>query len=192
MNELVFLASEYKPLVTIMHVCMVVIGMGGALIADVLFVFFAYNKVLSVQEHATIRLIAKVVLYALAGILLTGALLFLSDIEKYSNSVKFLTKMTVVTVLIINGVLLHKLVFNSLHKAQFLQTVRFKSRRRVACIFGAVSFMSWMSALSLGVLDSVPVTYTTAVSIYGAVLLVAILCSQLLFSAFEKKGSRRS
>ncbi len=178
--------AENKSIVTIFHVFSVVLGMGCALITDVLFIYFAMNKKLSLQEIKITRILSSIVMYALCAIIITGGLLFLSDVDKYLNSVKFLTKMSIVGILTLNGLLLHKFVFSQLRNIGFLTTIKFTRTRQVAFALGSVSLISWISAMSLGVLSAIPVTYTIAMSVYIIVIVFGVIISQVLFRFYEK------
>ena len=184
MQEFLLINKEY---ITILHVLSVVIGMGGAIITDFLFVYFALNKKLSFTEIKIIKLLSKVVLYALVAIIITGIFIFLSNPEKYLVSAKFLTKMTIVSTLTINGILLHVLVFKHLKDDGYLTKFKNRNLRRLAFGFGAISFTSWLCAMSLGVLDKIPISYTSAISIYFVIIILAIITSQLIYKAYENR-----
>jgi hypothetical protein len=178
------LFAEYKQLFTIFHVAAVVVGMGAAINTDILFTFFGINKKLSRTEIGTIRFLSHVVTVALGAILLTGLLLFLSNPAGYLASAKFLTKMSIVVLLCVNGFLLHQYVFKHISDKNFLTAKREYNIRRVAFALGAVSFVSWFSAMSLGVLDKITISYPAAFSIYAILILCAVVVSQLIVSRF--------
>lgn len=178
--EAVAFFSEYKPLFAITHVLVVVIGMGAALSADFLSFRYGFNKTLSSMEIGTIRFLARIVTFALLAIVCTGSFLFLSDPAKYAVSVKFLTKMTVVSVLCVNGFLLHHFVFARLGERGVLIKGGARTLRRFAFGLGAVSLASWVSALSLGVLLHIPFSYETSLFLYITLLAFAITVSQVV------------
>jgi len=184
MQEFLLINKEY---ITILHVLSVVIGMGGAIITDFLFVYFALNKKLSFTEIKIIKLLSGVVLYALVAIIITGIFIFLSNPEKYLVSAKFLTKMTIVSTLTINGILLHVLVFKHLKDDGYLTKFKNRNLRRLAFGFGSISITSWLCAMSLGVLDKISITYTSAISIYFFIIILAIITSQLIYKAYENR-----
>lgn len=184
MQELLILNKEY---ILILHVLSVVFGMGGALITDFLFVYFALNKKLSFSEIKTVTLLSKIVTYALIAIIITGFCVFLTNPEKYINSAKFLTKMSVVFVLCVNGILLHTFVFSHLKDDGYLTKLKNKKIRRFSFAFGAVSLVSWLCAMSLGVLDKISITYTSAISIYFLIIILSIICSQIIYKIYENR-----
>lgn len=180
--EAVPFISENKHIFVIGHVLFVVLGMGSALVTDILCFRFGFNKKLSRSEVSTIRFLSGVVTISLAGIVASGATIFLSDPERYIDSVKFLTKMTIVLALCINGWLLHRFVFSHIGDKNILTSPRARALRKIGFALGAVSLVSWVSALSLGVLLHVSVSYDTAILFYGIALVVAIMISQVVES----------
>lgn len=95
-SSIAFFAS-IKAFSIIFHVLSVVIGMGGALIADLLFSFYAIDKKLKHSEISTLALLSKIVWYSLLAIIISGVFIFFSDPEKYMASAKFITKMDIDT-----------------------------------------------------------------------------------------------
>lgn len=158
-----------KSLFTILHLSGVVIGMGAAFMTDVMFRRAFKNNTLVGTGLSYVKLGSKVVWIGLLVIILSGLLLFSLDPERYLNSSKFLAKMTIVAILLANG-----LVFHFYH----LRNIR---KNRVSLyVTGAISSVSWLSALILGSLRSVPFTYIQIMSVYGIVLMIAIVAA--LFS----------
>lgn len=169
-----------KPVITIFHVLSVVLGMGSALVVDMICFRYGYHKVLSKQTIGTIRFLSHVVTIALLCILATGFLLFLSDVPRYSASVKFLTKMSVVGVLTINGLLLHRFIFPRLSDDNILTSKRGQTIRKIGFALGSISFVSWLCALSLGVLSAIPVSLPVALCLYVLLLACSVIVSQIL------------
>jgi hypothetical protein len=178
--EVISFFALYKPLFAIAHVLSVVTGMGAALSADFLSVKYGFNRKLSREEISTLRFLARIVTIALVCVVCTGATLFLSDPQKYLASAKFLTKMTVVSVLCINGYFLHHYVFSHLADRGIFSSARLRALRQFAFGFGAISITSWVTALGLGVLLHIPISYEEALVVYIAVIVIAVAFSQFL------------
>ncbi len=177
----------YQMFITIVHVLGVVIGMGAALISDFLFSFYAHNKKLSHFETRTLRVLSNTVIFGLCIIIVSGVGIFLLDIDKYMNSTKFLAKMTILLVLIINGFILHSYISKSMIKKGFLSLHKYTNIRKLAFACGATSIVSWCSLMSLGVIDSITFSYTTLITIYISILVFSILISLIVESiTFEK------
>ncbi len=174
MQTVYALCAEYKVIFTILHVISVVVSMGAALMSDMLFSFYAHNKKLSHTETRTLTLLSRVVWLGLIGVVLSGVALFLSDVAKYMISVKFLVKMSIMIVLLLNGYVLHKYISKFMVKQGFLSAHGYQGKRRLAFVCGAISVTSWFSVLTLGVIESVPITYNLLMLLYVLVVLIAI------------------
>lgn len=166
--------SYIKIPVTILHVVAVVLGMGAALVSDLLFTFFAKDKRLSSMERKTLDMLSSVVWYGLIVMFVSGVALFFSDAPRYLASHKFLAKMTILTVLLMNGYMLNTRVWPHLMKPGFFTAKSEAFTRKLAFGSGAVSVISWLSVCILGVLDSSPAHYLVLTGVYGAVLLGGI------------------
>jgi len=157
---------------TILHVVSVVFGMGGALVSDLLFSFFSKDKNLNKTELATLSLLAKMVFWSLWLIVLSGLMIFLSDTDYYLNSHKFLAKMTILLILILNGYVLNTYVWPHLLKKKFFTAKGERGIRKVAFVCGAISVISWLSVLALGILDSLLMSYLSIIYIYLMIVIV--------------------
>jgi hypothetical protein len=171
-----------KILATILHVISVVFGMGAALVSDMLFSFFSKDKKLNSTEISTLNILSTTVLWSLGIITLSGIFIFLSDVEKYLHSAKFLAKMTILAILLINGYVLQKYVWPHLLNQEFFYSQYEQKTRKIAFVCGAVSVISWLSVCTLGVLDRLPFTYSFAISLY-----VFILCFGGIVSLYIEK-----
>ena len=180
-----------KPIVTVLHVISVVFGMGAALLSDVLFGFYGKDKRLSKNEITTLSILSTIVWWSLVVITISGVGLFLSNVQKYLHSVKFLTKMTILLVLVVNGYVLNRVIWPHVIRRDFLTNAKEKNIRRGAFVCGAISVLSWVSVCMLGVLDSVPFSYAILMTFYGSVVVVAV-CVALIVENRSLESKRRS
>ena len=174
---------EIKTFSTILHVGSAVIAMGAALMADFLFNFYSKDKVLNRTEIKTLNLLSGVVWYGLLALVISGLMLFFSDTAKYIASVKFLAKMSILGILVINGFVLSKVVWPRLSHKNFLTSSKERKTRKLAFALGTVSVVSWSFVLILGVMSRTWLPYQGVMAIYLLVLLVGIPISL----ALEKK-----
>lgn len=165
---------------TILHVVSVVFGMGAALMSDTLFTFYGKDKKLSPGEIKTLRLLSRLVWWGLVVIAISGVGLFLSDVAKYSQSIKFLAKMTILCVLLLNGYVLHRFIWKHVIKRNFLKDQRENTMRRIDFMCGSISVLSWLSVCTLGVLDHLTLPYTTIILFYGIIIAIGITASQII------------
>lgn len=169
-----------KTFTTILHVLAVVCAMGAAFSADILFHFFAADRKLSPQEMRVISILSRVVWYGLLAVTITGAGIFLSDPARYLISTKFLAKMTIMAVLVINGIILDRYVRTHLLGGGFFTARREMLARKVAFIGGTISVVSWISILALGVIDGVVLPYASILGLYAGILGTLILASLIV------------
>ncbi len=162
---------------TVAHVIAVVFGMGGALVSDILFSFFSKDKNLNKTEIYTLTILRNVVHYSLILIVLSGLVIFLSDIEKYMNSAKFLAKMSIMFVLVLNGYVLNKFIWPHLLNRNFFTLKKERNIRRLAFACGAISVISWIFVCILGIVKSVPVGYEIIIWGYSTIIFFGIIVS---------------
>lgn len=179
MNSFIEFFQDIRTPIIVMHVISVVLGMGSALISDMLFAFFSRNKNLNSTEIKTLSILSKVVRYGLVFIILSGVGLFLGDMTAYAHSAKFLAKMSIVIVLLVNGYVLNRYIWPHVLNGNFF-TIKNNSVRRIAFACGAISVISWLSACTLGVLKKLSLSYFLIMTIYFLILIFGILISQLV------------
>lgn len=183
MEEVIQFFSKYKHFFVIIHVFSVVIGMGTALVSDVLFNVYVKDKKINPTENKTLQILSRIVWIGLGFIVLSGFAIFLSDPSEHVNSVSFLVKMSIVLVLIINGFLFWKITHKALRKINFTDTNihhKYVRIRKLSFAFGAISVVSWLSAFVLGSMHSIPFSFWTAIGIYASIIILAIIASQIL------------
>lgn len=173
--DIIGVAQYLNTPATVVHVLAVVFGMGGALVSDILFSFFSKDKNLNETEIYTLSILKTIVFYALLVIAFSGFILFLSDIERYMSSAKFLSKMSILAVLIINGYILNKVAWPRVIREGFFTNVEDRNMRRLAFACGAVSVISWLSVLTLGVLNRLAMSYGLIMSLYLGIIIFGII-----------------
>lgn len=171
---------DIKTIFIIAHVFGVVIGGGAAMVGDGVFLASARDGKLSATELTFIRLTGMMVWIGLLIITVTGLGIFALDVEKYSASAKFLAKMSIVGILIANGLMFHLSHIPRMlrHSGEFFTSSdEFMRKRSIMLASGAVSGASWISAFILGSLHKVPYTYSEIMLSYLAIVVVALVVS---------------
>jgi hypothetical protein len=174
MEELEFLFDKDQ-LLRMSHLFGVAVGVGTATVTDILFFKFMRDSKMSKWEARIMNSLSPVVWAALAILAVSGAVMFLQDTERLLQSSKFLTKMLIVAILILNGAILNMVVGPRLHKISMPGSIR-----KLAFALGAVSLTSWYSAFLLGMLRNVPLGLPVLLTAYAFFLLVAIIGSQVM------------
>lgn len=174
---------DIKTLFLILHIFGAVIGAGSAFFSDLLFLKSVRDGIISKTEIGFLRLGSMAVWIGLLLLLVSGAGLFFLDVDKYLTSNKFLAKMTVVAILITNGILFHTVHLSRIvrHADQhFPSSDEFMRKSSLLLISGAISVVSWSTAITLGVMKNVPYSYGTIMFWYALALGGAIISALLL------------
>lgn len=184
---------ENIDVVRTVHILGVALGVGTATITDLFFFKFLKDFKISSLESGVMNTLSGVIWFALVILVVSGTLLYLEDVEKFNNSSKFLTKMIIVGVIIVNGITLNffvspRLAKITFHKKHEHQPGELHHIRKIAFALGAVSVTSWYSAFILGMFRSVPLSFSVLLSAYITLLVVVIAFSQLAERVYSKKA----
>ncbi|MDP3727701.1 MAG: vitamin K epoxide reductase family protein [bacterium] len=176
--------TEVRTPILIFHGLAAAVGVGAATVTDVLFFKFLKDLRISAEESSILASVSQVIWLALAVLIMTGLALWLPDAERLGESSKFLVKMIVVGVIIVNGLFLNlgiapKLIHISFGERHIHIPGELRHIRRLAFALGAISLTSWYSAFILGSLRSVAISFWPLLGLYIAVVAVAITISQI-------------
>lgn len=177
--------QEYKTIIVILHALAAAVGLGAATLGDMFFLRFLKDFRISQHESDVLSMISQVIWAALAVIFVTGLGIFLSDVQMYSESVKFLVKVTIVLIITVNGAMLNLLVAPRLVQISFGEKHHHKKGelhrlRNMAFAFGPVSVVSWYTVFVLGLLKSVPFSYGVMMLLYAGLVAVGVIGGELL------------
>lgn len=189
-----FLADQ-KAVLVFFHIVGMAIGVGGATLSDILFFRFLRDMKISDGEADILGTFSQVIWFAIALILLSGLGIFLGDVDTYIHSSKFLAKMTIVAILITNGVFLNlyitpKLILIFSSSNTVYDSPYFTRVRKISFALGAVSMVSWYSALILGSLESSPYPLPILLVIYLLLIGIAVSGSQILEYQFSRRRAK--
>ncbi len=187
---------QYKSYIVVLHVLFMALGLGAATLTDYFFFHFLRDYKISTFESDVLDRISQFIWMALGMILLTGAALFFSSSVQYLESTKFIAKMVIVGVLIVNGTLLNLVVSPRLASLSFNKSHMHHHRpgelrrtRRLAFALGPVSLISWYSAFALGSMRSLPFSSLQIIGVYVLLLIVGIIVGQVTERYFVSKAS---
>lgn len=155
------LAENRNPFLAL-HLLSVSIGVGSAVISDILFFKFLKDFQISVFEAGVMKFLSQMMWLALGIIIMTGLGLYLPHGEHLKENPAFVMKMIILAVIVINGAFLNLLVLPRLIKASFSNnppegrlTYSYEKSDlpimgRLPFILGPVSLVSWISIFFLG------------------------------------------
>ncbi len=182
---------EYKTVIVVMHALAASLGVGTVIVTDVFFMKFLKDYKISASEADILDTLSQVVWFALGMLILTGVGLFLPTSAEYLIKTKFVAKIVILGVVLVNGVLLNLLIAPKLVKISFGEEPQdypheLHHLRKFAFAFGAVSMVSWICTFILGSLRSLPISVMGILGIYLFLVLCAVVGSQI----FEHKLGR--
>ncbi len=173
---------DTKTLFVIVHLLGVALGVGGAIISDLMFFKTVRDKRIASVEMSFLTLGSTVVWAGLGLLIASGLGMFLLDPSGYLASTKFLAKMTIVGILTVNAVFFHALHIPRLKRHvehHFPSSDEFMRGRISMLVSGVVSIVSWVTALILGALSAVPYPYVVIMAVYLVVIVFGV-CIALL------------
>ena len=175
---------EYKTVIVVLHALSASLGVGTVIVTDVFFMKFLKDYKISASEADILDTLSQVVWFALGLLILTGVALFLPTSAEYLAKTKFVAKVVILGVVIVNGVLLNLFVAPKLIKISFGEEPQdypheLHSLRKFAFAFGAVSMVSWICTFILGSLRSLPLSVAALLLIYLFLILCAVIGSQV-------------
>lgn len=177
---------EYSGLILILHILGAAVGLGSATISDVLFFKFLRDSKISELEAEVLGTLSQVIWLCLAILVITGIGLYLPDSARLNESPKFLVKMFIVAIIIVNGAFLNLWITPRLVKISFAggfhahEEGKLHYARRSAFALGAISIISWYSAFILGSLHESPAGFLAILGAYLLLLAVGITASQIM------------
>lgn len=181
---LVLLLAVWKLPILILHVTAMAMGLGAATLADLFFFKFLKDYRISEMEQSVLKTFSQFIWLSLGLIVMTGLALFLPQQEFLLQSDKFLMKMIIVAVMILNGAVLNLYIAPRFLQLQFGKHAHIPGElvrtRKFAFLLGSISIVSWYSAFVLGMLASAPASFEVMWRVYLAMIICAVLVGQFL------------
>ena len=190
--DLVPLLTEYKQLIVLVHAIAAAIGVGTVTLTDVFFFRFLKDYRISKPEAEIMHVLSDVIWVALGLLVFTGIGLFIQNSEVLIQTPKFVLKMLIVIILIINGVLLNRVVHPRLMDITFGEShIKEKGEmhylRRLSFAFGALSLISWYSVFILGWFRTISLSLPALFGIYLGIVIIAVTGSQYVDYLISKR-----
>lgn len=186
MESLITFFAEYKSIIIIGHAISAAIGLGTATVSDVLFFKFIKDGKISNRETPILDTMTAIVWVAIVMLIVTGAMLFMSNPTGYSESSKFIVKMFIVAIITINGAIMTKYLHPRMQKISFITKADIMVKR-IAFAAGAISASSWYLSFILGSVRSIPFSVATGLIGYFTILVIAVTGSQVMYAYYRKK-----
>jgi uncharacterized membrane protein len=171
----------------IVHNIGFILGVGSATITDIFFFRSLRDNTISQEEKETMDTFSTIIWAGLGILIVSGIAIYLPDQIRLAISAKFLLKLVVVGVIIVNGIFLNMIVAPRMRRLTFGGEVPARRFRRLAFALGGISFTSWYIAFFLGSLRKIHVAFIPAIIGYGGVLVCVVVVSQIMERYITKK-----
>jgi uncharacterized membrane protein len=186
--------TEFHTVFVMLHVLAMALGLGAATLTDVFFFKALKDFRISEQEANVLSTISEFIWFALGMVLMTGLALYLPESAALAQSPKFLTKMIIVAVLIVNGAFLNlilqpRLMRISFHKSHDHKAGELRRARMLAFVLGPISIVSWYSAFILGSLRNVTFSFTELLGMYVVLVGVGVIGGRVLEWYYVSKAN---
>lgn len=163
------------------HIIGVALGAGGATMSDILFLLSVRDRRLDRSELKLLKMASAIVLMGLGLLYVTG---FGFVMTGSAVSGRFFAKMLIVLVATFNGILMHLFIFPFLescarHSTDLLSDEVLQYAPYMVSA-GAVSAVSWYTALVLGIWRTLSISFWQIISVYGVLVLAGVLAANLL------------
>lgn len=179
---------EIGLVLSILHITGVAIGVGGATATDPLFLSSIRNRKLSSDQLVLLHNVSRVVMGGLVLVILSGiGHIVVTPALLYNPGL--LAKLTVVFFIAANGAVFHLRVLPHLeqHVDERMNEKTLCEELPVMAVSGALSGVSWYSALLLGFLLPFALPYWLLLNAYlvlatGAVITAYLVMSHIIFT----------
>ncbi len=176
------------------HIIGTALGAGGAAISDLLFFRSIRDGKIERNEMELLKTISMAIWAGFGILVFSGFGFFLlyriqsPELGLIYNP-KVLAKITIVLVVLFNGLVMHAKVFPLLESFvdKPLFNPDFAKRATIAFTTGAVSIISWYSALILGVWRGLDLSYWTIIGAYLAVIAAGVIIANVVGRRVIKK-----
>ncbi|MEK7620475.1 MAG: vitamin K epoxide reductase family protein [Patescibacteria group bacterium] len=185
---------EYRSIIVVLHVLFMALGLGAATLTDIFFFKFLKDSRISQEEADLLSTLSETIWLALGLAIMTGSALFVTDVTAYADAPKFLAKMVVIFVLVLNGAFLNLYIAPKLVKISFAEPHHHKEgelgrARRAAFALGPISIVSWYSAFILGSLPATTsLSFLTFLKVYLLLLVIAVTIGQFVENRLSHRG----
>lgn len=189
-NEFLAETRQYNLAIHLLGLAM---GLGGTLVVDIMFTHFMRNYAISSRESVIMHLISQMIIFGIFLLILSGVALYLPAAESFNDNPRFIMKMIVVLIVIINGGILNLYLTPKMNKISLVddEKHRYVTLTRISFALGAISIVSWLAAFLLALLKdlfTMPLLYL--IIGYLVLLLLAAGGSQMAKVYYEKEEEK--
>lgn len=180
---------DIRVILLLVHLVGFALGLGGATVSDVMFFRSLKDKKISEEEYATLKVLSKIIWVGLFLLVSSGAWIFFEIFKDNNNSLPLLysarwqTKLTLVAIVLINGLVFLKGIFPILKESvgRQLSAASLGGKLWALAISGTISIVSWYSITIIMALPrTIKVTYGEFMLVYAVLILGGVIVSRFV------------
>lgn len=176
---------EYRTILATMHILAAALGVGVVLVTDLFFISFLRDSKISLGEADVLEILQQAVWAILGVLIVTGVALSIPVSADYLVQTKFIAKVIIIGVIVVNGAVLNLRIAPKLVKASLAgdstETAHSLTHlRQMAFAFCTVSIVSWICAFVLVSVRQLPLSVGQILGIYAALIFLKVIGSQIL------------
>lgn len=177
---------EIVTIVIFTHIVSVLVGGGGAVSSDWLFLSSLKNRTIDKSEFGLLKSMSYLVWIGIVMIIVTGSVLIYLKPEVLVRS-SFQLKLLIFSIACINGLVLHVVhipVLKSLAGKDFFKMIK-KRHLRWMTVSGVISMVSWLSILFISITKLKDLPMNVVIFVYVGLLVVGYVFARLVFKMKE-------
>jgi uncharacterized membrane protein len=149
---------EYRNIILALHIFGTTLGLGGAIVTDLMFMRFLKDYRVSPEEKGILDNLSMVIWAGIGLLILTGVSLLWPYKTAFLQSPVYQVKLITVAVIFVNGLILNFYVSPKLTSIVFNEPganpPAVNRVRKLSPIFGGISIISWTYTFFLGSMSS--------------------------------------
>lgn len=164
-------------LYVIAHIFGAILGAGSAFLSDAMFFSSVKDGLIEKTELRFMQLGGMFVWIGVFILVVSGVFLVSTNPSYYLSSAKFLAKISIVGLIITNGIIFHFVHLPNIKKhlgIKFIDAPLFIKNSSFLMASGALSMVSWIFTVVLGMLKNVPYSYMQIMSVYLTCIILAV------------------
>lgn len=178
---------DWRTILIIIHVVGTAIGVGGATVSDILFFSSLKRGVITKIDYLNFKTLSRIIWIGAILLFITGiGILFVYHSKNPDNPFiandKALAKLIITIIILLNGYFMHWKIF-SLIKSQVGQPTALSlltKKQGMLYFSGALSIVSWWSAMILGSWRHFDFSFWTIIISYLIILIGAVIVANII------------
>jgi len=185
---MVYLTELQYIIVVVLHVLSALVGVGAVTVTDYLHILGLRGKELEKKLLVVYEPLGRLIIAALAGMIITGTLLVINRPENLLQPL-FQTKVALVAIICINGLLLHRKVYPEMIEcAEGKRSYCSPQVLILSSLFGSISIVTWYAIVILSITREHAYSAYSFLFYYALALLITFIIALKMETSAHKWG----